>query len=90
MDGSHSALSGEHLAVSPVSPILAALDEAAGDGRQHDEVPGRTEGASDEDDYEPSLGPEPEEKGDFELDAQDELHEEYEEDGIRLGLQGLR
>ena len=80
MDGSHSALSGEHPAVSPVSPILAALDGATGDGRQHEEVTA-TGGASDEDDYEPSLGPEPEEKGDFELDAQDELHEEYEEDG---------
>jgi hypothetical protein len=62
------------------------LDGATGDGRQHEEVTA-TGGASDEDDYEPSLGPEPEEKGDFELDAQDELHEEYEEDGIRLGLQ---
>ena len=49
MDGSHSALSGEHPAVSPVSPILAALDEAADDGRQHEEVPGRTEA--------PSVGP---------------------------------
>ena len=93
MDGSHSALSGEHPAVSPVSPILAALDEAADDGRQHEEVPQPKHlrldhfGGEDEDDYEPSLGPEPEEKGDFELDAQDELHEEYEEDGIRLGLQ---
>ena len=89
MDGSHSSLSGEQPAVSPVNPILAAVDEATDDGPQHGGAhqPGHFAAGEEEDDYEPSLGPDPVEKGDFELEAQDELHDEYEEDGIRLGLQ---
>ena len=73
------------ITVSPITHILAAdaqpVEAATGDGGGL-----RQDGGAEDSDCEPSILEEPGEAGDFELDGSDPLHEEYEEEEIKMGL----